>query len=118
MAGEEYDVIIVGSGANGGWAAMQLCESGLKVLMLEMGKQLDPEKDYGEHVQPYDLKFRGRGLGGRGPPSRAAIPSDLGVIVGSNIAKTQKIQWAPRPPPGRSWVGGQILRARPPGGDR
>ena len=35
MAGEEYDVIIVGSGANGGWAAMQLCESGLKVLMLE-----------------------------------------------------------------------------------
>lgn len=62
MAGEEYDVIIVGSGANGGWAAKQLCESGLSVLMLEMGKQLDPEKDYGEHKQPYELKFRGRGI--------------------------------------------------------
>jgi len=60
MAQDEYDVIIVGSGANGGWAAMQLCESGLSVLMLERGKELNPDVDYTEHKQPYELKFRGR----------------------------------------------------------
>ena len=50
---DEYDVIIVGSGANGGWAAMQLSEAGLKVLMLERGKELNPAVDFGEHKQPY-----------------------------------------------------------------
>lgn len=59
---EEYDVIIVGSGANGGWAAMQLTEAGFKVLMLESGKGLNPETDYGDHVQPYEMKLRGRGV--------------------------------------------------------
>ncbi len=32
-----YDAIIVGSGISGGWAAKELCEKGLKVLMLERG---------------------------------------------------------------------------------
>jgi len=32
-----YDVIVVGSGISGGWAAKELCEKGLKVLMLERG---------------------------------------------------------------------------------
>jgi choline dehydrogenase-like flavoprotein len=59
---DEYDVIIVGSGANGGWAAMQLSEAGLKVLMLERGKELNPAVDFGEHKQPYELKFRGKGF--------------------------------------------------------
>jgi choline dehydrogenase-like flavoprotein len=35
-----YDVIVVGSGISGGWAAKELCEKGLKVLMLERGKNL------------------------------------------------------------------------------
>ena len=36
-----YDAIIVGSGISGGWAAKELCEKGLKVLMLERGKPLE-----------------------------------------------------------------------------
>jgi choline dehydrogenase-like flavoprotein len=35
-----YDAIVVGSGISGGWAAKELCEKGLKVLMLERGRNL------------------------------------------------------------------------------
>ena len=41
-----YDAIVVGSGATGGWAAKELTEKGLRVLLLEAGKLLDPDKDY------------------------------------------------------------------------
>lgn len=36
-----YDAIIVGSGISGGWAAKELCEKGLKVLLLERGRQVN-----------------------------------------------------------------------------
>lgn len=36
-----YDAIIVGSGISGGWAAKELCEKGLKVLLLERGRNID-----------------------------------------------------------------------------
>ncbi len=36
-----FDVIVVGSGITGGWAAKELCEKGLKVLMLERGKNIE-----------------------------------------------------------------------------
>jgi choline dehydrogenase-like flavoprotein len=36
-----YDAIIVGSGMSGGWAAKELCEKGLKVLMLERGRNVE-----------------------------------------------------------------------------
>src|SRR4051794_14080981 len=42
----EYDVIVVGSGAAGGWAAKSLTEKGLEVLVLEAGPALDAEKDF------------------------------------------------------------------------
>ena len=35
-----YDAIVVGSGISGGWAAKELCEKGLKVLMLERGRNV------------------------------------------------------------------------------
>ena len=35
-----YDAIIVGSGISGGWAAKELCEKGLKVLLLERGSNV------------------------------------------------------------------------------
>jgi choline dehydrogenase-like flavoprotein len=54
-----YDAIVVGSGATGGWAAKVLTEKGMKVLMLEAGRQVDPRKDYHMMTQPYELKYRG-----------------------------------------------------------
>ena len=46
MATNEYDAIVVGSGISGGWAAKELTEKGLKVLMLERGKNIEHIKDY------------------------------------------------------------------------
>jgi glucoside 3-dehydrogenase (cytochrome c) catalytic subunit len=59
----EYDAIIVGSGACGGWACMQLAQAGWKVLLLEAGSQIDPNKEFG-HRWPYQLPFRGAGQPG------------------------------------------------------
>ena len=61
---EIYDAIVVGSGATGGWAAKELTENGMRVLVLEAGRKLDPEKDFTEHAWPYDVKYRGT-LGSR-----------------------------------------------------
>jgi choline dehydrogenase-like flavoprotein len=46
MAGQQYDAIVVGSGISGGWAAKELTEKGLKVLMLERGRNIEHIKDY------------------------------------------------------------------------
>jgi choline dehydrogenase-like flavoprotein len=57
----DYDAIVVGSGITGGWAAKELTERGLKTLVLEAGGPVDPATDYVEHVQPYEIAFRGWG---------------------------------------------------------
>ncbi len=54
-----YDAIVVGSGITGGFAAKELTERGLETLVLEAGRSIRPEHDYVEHVQPWDLHFRG-----------------------------------------------------------
>lgn len=41
-----YDLIVIGSGAAGGWVAKEASERGLKVLILEAGRQLDPRTDF------------------------------------------------------------------------
>ncbi|MFN5475686.1 MAG: FAD-dependent oxidoreductase, partial [Sphingobacteriales bacterium] len=41
-----FDAIVVGSGISGGWAAKELTEKGLKVLMLERGRDVKHVKDY------------------------------------------------------------------------
>ena len=45
QAQKEYDVLIVGSGAGGGQAAYTLTLAGLKVAMLEAGRNYEPEKE-------------------------------------------------------------------------
>ena len=60
-----YDVCIIGSGAGGGTAAKVLTEGGLNVVMLEAGPRLNPDKDFKEHVWPYQLPHRGVGVGGK-----------------------------------------------------
>jgi choline dehydrogenase-like flavoprotein len=44
--GNTFDAIVVGSGISGGWAAKELCEKGLKTLVLERGRQVEHIKDY------------------------------------------------------------------------
>ena len=46
MADNHYDAIVVGSGISGGWAAKELTEKGLKVLLLERGRNIEHVKDY------------------------------------------------------------------------
>ena len=55
---QTYDVIVVGSGATGGWAAKRLAEAGLKVALLEAGRAVSP-KEFTEHMPAYKLKYRG-----------------------------------------------------------
>lgn len=44
---ESYDAIVVGTGVSGGWAAKELCENGLKTLVLERGRMVNHITDYG-----------------------------------------------------------------------
>jgi choline dehydrogenase-like flavoprotein len=52
-----YDVIVVGSGASGGWACKRLAEAGLKVALLEAGRA-QSDKNFSEHKPPFELKYR------------------------------------------------------------
>ena len=49
---EEYDVIVVGSGITGGWAAKEFCERGFKTLMVERGRVVEHRKDYIHENKP------------------------------------------------------------------
>ncbi len=58
---QEYDAIVVGSGMSGGWAMKELCENGLKTLVLERGRLVEHGRDYiTEHKQPWQLPHRGQ----------------------------------------------------------
>ena len=41
-----YDAIVIGTGISGGWAAKELCEKGLKTLVLERGRMIKHVDDY------------------------------------------------------------------------
>ena len=59
----EYDAIVVGSGISGGWAAKELCEKGMKTLVLERGRDLQHQKDYvTEHKPDWEFPLRDRKL--------------------------------------------------------
>jgi choline dehydrogenase-like flavoprotein len=55
-----YDAIVVGSGISGGWAAKELCEKGLKTLVLERGRNVEHIKDYPTATKaPWEFDHRG-----------------------------------------------------------
>jgi choline dehydrogenase-like flavoprotein len=56
----EFDAIVIGSGITGGWAAKELTEKGLRVLMLERGREITHGKDYiTEHMRPWEIPYGG-----------------------------------------------------------
>ena len=50
-----FDAIVIGSGMSGGIAAKELCERGLKTLVLERGRKLEHGASYTDWMQPWDL---------------------------------------------------------------
>jgi choline dehydrogenase-like flavoprotein len=55
-----YDAIVIGSGISGGWAAKELCEKGLKTLVLERGRPVEHIKDYPTaNLSRWELPHRG-----------------------------------------------------------
>ena len=60
MQSTAYDAIVVGSGISGGWAAKELTEKGLRVLLLERGKNIEHIKDYPNATKgPWEYPHRG-----------------------------------------------------------
>lgn len=56
----EYDAIVIGSGISGGWAAKELCEKGLKTLVIERGRMVRHVIDYPTmNMEAWDFEHRG-----------------------------------------------------------
>lgn len=58
----DFDAIVVGSGITGGWSAKELCEAGLKVLLIERGQMIEHQSGYtNEMKNPWEMPYRGLG---------------------------------------------------------
>src|SRR5712692_704394 len=55
----QYDVIVVGSGASGGWACKRLSEAGLKVALVDAGRP-QSDSNFTEHEPDFKYKYRNR----------------------------------------------------------
>jgi choline dehydrogenase-like flavoprotein len=59
METNTYDAIVIGSGISGGWAAKELCDLGVKTLVLERGRNVEHIKDYPTAMKdPWDFQHR------------------------------------------------------------
>ena len=80
---EDWDAIVVGSGISGGWAAKELSEKGLRVLVLEAGRPIDPARDYLMNAPAYEFDYRYLGdqrqLSERQPVQRKCYACDEGA---------------------------------------
>jgi choline dehydrogenase-like flavoprotein len=57
QAKQFFDVVVVGSGASGGWACKRLTEAGLKVALVDAGRP-QSDKNFTEHKPAFELKYR------------------------------------------------------------
>ncbi len=55
----DFDAIVVGSGITGGWVAKELCERGVKTLMIERGRHVNHKTDYLDFATPWEVPNRG-----------------------------------------------------------
>jgi choline dehydrogenase-like flavoprotein len=78
-----YDAIVIGSGASGGWAAKELCEKGLKTLVLERGRMVRHVEDYPTASKaPWEFEFRG------------AVPLEKrSGVGGANWQREETMHW-------------------------
>ena len=60
----DFDAIVVGSGISGGWVAKELCERGVKTLIIERGRHVEHKKDYLDFATPWEV------------PNRGSVPED------------------------------------------
>lgn len=69
MTNDEYDVVVIGAGAGGGFAAMALVEGGVRVLLLDRGKRFEPARDFPMNHDNWELRDSAfaEGDGGREP---------------------------------------------------
>ena len=54
----QFDAIVIGSGMSGGIAAKELCERGMKTLVIERGRKIEHVTDYEDQLQPWELPNR------------------------------------------------------------
>src|SRR5687767_1060197 len=89
---EEYDAIVVGSGISGGWAAKELCEKGLRTLVLERGRNVEHQKDYvTEHKRDYEFPMRQRRIPVESPlAADYQIQARTGQFVEASVQCFQK----------------------------
>jgi len=59
MSGEQYDVVVVGSGASGGWVCKRLSEAGIKVALVDAGRR-QSDSNFTEHEPDFKYKYRNR----------------------------------------------------------
>ena len=56
-----FDAIVIGAGMSGGWVSKELCDGGIKTLMLERGPNIEHIKDYPTtNMMPWEFKHRGQ----------------------------------------------------------
>ncbi len=75
---DQFDVLVVGSGASGGWACKRLAEAGLKVALVDAGRP-QSDRNFTDHVPAFKLKYRNLA------PEvirRAGRPMQMGSIAG------------------------------------
>ncbi len=76
-----YDALVVGTGISGGWAAKELCENGLKTLVLERGRMVKHVENYPTmHDDPWDYPFKG----------------ELTAEEKKKYPKQSRVGWAPK----------------------
>lgn len=79
-----FDAIVIGSGASGGWVAKELCDKGLKTLVLERGRDVKHVKDYPSASKaPWQFEHRG------------TVPiADRKDYQGARFLREESIHWA------------------------
>jgi choline dehydrogenase-like flavoprotein len=83
-----YDVIVVGSGISGGWAAKEFTEKGLKVLLLERGRNVEHIKDYtNANKAPWELAHRDK-------PTQKMIAEHEQLANSGGLSEASRDFWA------------------------